>query len=74
MARLRTYPVHWRDARTHVHPNPERTARVGRIPGTEDYLFFMVYPTREAMLKAYYAHGPECVSAPHYCVKPIQGN
>lgn len=60
-------------ARGYEHPNADRTARVGRIPTAEDSIRYKVYPTREEMLRAYYAHSPRCGSAPHECILPLIG-
>lgn len=68
---MREYLVHWTASRTYDHPYPERTARVGRIPGEGDHLAYKVWPSVEALERAYYAHGPKCTASPHQCVKPV---
>lgn len=65
------YVVPVEAARNYPHAAPERTARVGRIPTTEDSIRFRVWPTREAMLRAYYAHGDKCGMTAHECIAPL---
>ena len=73
MSAEKGYTVPVGEARAYAHAAPDRTARVGAIPTTAEAIRYRVYPTREAMLAAYYAHGPRCGAAAHECIKPIEG-
>jgi len=74
MPKRKAYDVHWSQARTYQHPNPERAARVGYIPGHGDRVYFEEWPTREAMLEAYYRHGNACGIGSHWCIVPVVKN
>ena len=71
MSGAKRYTVPVGGAREYEHAAPDRTARVGVIPTTAEAIRFRVWPTREAMLSAYYAHSPRCGAAPHECIAPI---
>jgi hypothetical protein len=73
MSGAREYIVPVGAARAYAHDAPDRTARVGAIPTTAEAIRFRVWPTRAAMLAAYYAHSPRCGAAAHECIKPIEG-